>query len=331
VRTVQGSNDTLNWILSDHLGSASVTANADGTWNSEIKYTAFGEVRASYGLTPTDYRYTGQLDVAELGLIYFVARFYDPYLNRFLSPDSIIPDPHNPLDWDRFSYARNNPVNYSDPTGHWPEWVDYLAGAVYQYLDDSSLGAFSDLVVDLDSTNNIDFQLGRNIGRDISTAKAGVDTAVGAFIAGAGLAGIGPTLTGGSACALATGGTCALPAGGALIVEGGMVVGGTLVAGSGMLVMSSNRDPINGGLQTQSQINKSINSLQKRITEHQEKLNTYIEDPWKFDNEGLLKNAPNDAVRQRIISGRIAHLQGEIDTWQRQINRLQQHLIEISK
>jgi len=145
VRTVQGSNDTLNWILGDHLGSASVTAtpkgvlrassealrNADGTWNSEIKYrgappegafpvggTAFGEVRASYGLTPTDYRYTGQLDVAELGLIYFVARFYDPYLNHWVQPDSIIPDPYNPLDWDRYTYCINNPIRYNDPSGH---------------------------------------------------------------------------------------------------------------------------------------------------------------------------------------------------------------------
>ncbi|MBI9047120.1 MAG: hypothetical protein JEZ06_21720 [Anaerolineaceae bacterium] len=47
---------TLQWVLSDHLGSAGVTANADGTWNSEIMYTAFGEVRASSGLTTTGYR-----------------------------------------------------------------------------------------------------------------------------------------------------------------------------------------------------------------------------------------------------------------------------------
>lgn len=40
------------------------------------------------------------------------------YLNRFLSPDSIIPDPYNPLDWDRYSYVGNNPVNRTDPTGH---------------------------------------------------------------------------------------------------------------------------------------------------------------------------------------------------------------------
>ncbi|NLG96702.1 MAG: hypothetical protein GX491_05015 [Chloroflexi bacterium] len=36
----------------------------------------------------------------------------------FISPDSLIPDPYNPLDWNRYSYARNNPVKYTDPSGH---------------------------------------------------------------------------------------------------------------------------------------------------------------------------------------------------------------------
>jgi len=32
MRTIQGESDTLQWLLSDHLGSTSTTANADGTW-----------------------------------------------------------------------------------------------------------------------------------------------------------------------------------------------------------------------------------------------------------------------------------------------------------
>ncbi|MCC6146912.1 MAG: hypothetical protein IT308_05030 [Anaerolineaceae bacterium] len=76
VRTISGENDTLTWVLSDHLGSLNVAANADGSWNSEIRYTAFGEVRWKDGVTPTEYGYTGQLEQAELGLYYYVARFY---------------------------------------------------------------------------------------------------------------------------------------------------------------------------------------------------------------------------------------------------------------
>jgi hypothetical protein len=30
----------------------------------------------------------------------------------------VVPDPYNPFDWDRYSYIRNNPVRYNDPTGH---------------------------------------------------------------------------------------------------------------------------------------------------------------------------------------------------------------------
>jgi GH24 family phage-related lysozyme (muramidase) len=41
-----------------------------------------------------------------------------PYINRFLQPDTIIPDPANPQSWNRFSYVLNNPIRFNDPTGH---------------------------------------------------------------------------------------------------------------------------------------------------------------------------------------------------------------------
>ncbi len=41
-----------------------------------------------------------------------------PYINRFLQPDSIIPNPANPQAFNRFSYVGNNPINFNDPTGH---------------------------------------------------------------------------------------------------------------------------------------------------------------------------------------------------------------------
>ncbi len=41
-----------------------------------------------------------------------------PYINHFLQPDTLIPDPSNPQAWNRYSYVGNNPVNFNDPTGH---------------------------------------------------------------------------------------------------------------------------------------------------------------------------------------------------------------------
>lgn len=69
------TDGVLKWLLSDHLGSTSITANEDGTLNSEIRYSAFGEVRYSSGTTPTDYQYTNQLNQEDIGLYYYVARF----------------------------------------------------------------------------------------------------------------------------------------------------------------------------------------------------------------------------------------------------------------
>ena len=75
----------------------------------------------------TTKRFTGQYHEQALpggeGLAYYNARWYDPQLGRFVSPDSIVPSPSNPQSLNRFSYVRNNPLNRIDPTGH-AECVD---------------------------------------------------------------------------------------------------------------------------------------------------------------------------------------------------------------
>ena len=117
-RIAMRENGVLTWLLSDHLGSTSVAVNASGTLVSSLRYTAFGETRSASGTTATDYRYTGQRNEVELGLYYYVARFYDPALGRFVSADSIVPEVGNPVAWDRYAYTLNNPVKYIDPSGN---------------------------------------------------------------------------------------------------------------------------------------------------------------------------------------------------------------------
>ncbi|MDD5760081.1 MAG: Tox-REase-5 domain-containing protein [Desulfobulbaceae bacterium] len=95
-----------------------------------MRYKAWGETRYTSGSTPTIFGFTGQRQEVGLGLYFYNARWYDPALGRFIQPDSIIPDPGNPLDWDRYQYARSNPLKYADPDGHIP-WLVLIGVFLY--------------------------------------------------------------------------------------------------------------------------------------------------------------------------------------------------------
>jgi RHS repeat-associated protein len=123
-RVAMREGNALYYLLTDHLGSTSLTTDADGNMVSELRYSAWGSVRYTYSSTPTDYTYTGQYSDSYINLLDYGSRRYDPYLNHFTQPDSIVPDPYNSQDWDRYSYARNNPLRYNDPSGHWPTWIN---------------------------------------------------------------------------------------------------------------------------------------------------------------------------------------------------------------
>ena len=67
--------------------------------------------------------FTGQRsEEAAIGSLYdFGARFYSPVLGRFIAPDTIVPQPGDPQSLNRYSYARNNALRYTDPTGHFTD------------------------------------------------------------------------------------------------------------------------------------------------------------------------------------------------------------------
>ena len=69
-------------------------------------------------VSETDFGYTGQRALGDLGLMDYHGRMYDPLLMRFIQPDTIIPSAVDPQAWDRYAYANNNPVRYNDPSGH---------------------------------------------------------------------------------------------------------------------------------------------------------------------------------------------------------------------
>ena len=80
-------------------------------------YSYDGAERSATGDLRTDHTFTGQKRDAT-GLMYYNARYYDPALGTFISPDSMVPNPASVIDHNRFLYARGNPLKYTDPTGY---------------------------------------------------------------------------------------------------------------------------------------------------------------------------------------------------------------------
>jgi RHS repeat-associated protein len=107
---------TLYYMLKDHLGSASALTDASGNTvaGAETRYYPFGEARFT-GPMVTDKLFTGQRQIAELGIYHYGARFYSPKLGRFLSADTIVPGYANPQNLNRFSYVTNNPCHFFLP------------------------------------------------------------------------------------------------------------------------------------------------------------------------------------------------------------------------
>jgi len=103
----------------DHLGSATLVTDASGKALEETRYMPFGNLRPGAAqLSSTAYQYTGQEYDPEIGLYNYKARYYDPAIGRFIMPDPVIPDPYNAQSLNPYSYVNNNPLTYTDPSGH---------------------------------------------------------------------------------------------------------------------------------------------------------------------------------------------------------------------
>jgi RHS repeat-associated protein len=112
----QGHTTPLIYLYGDHVGSTAYATQQNGAFITEQGYWGYGRYRRG-GALPTDHRFTGQkLDGS--GLMYYNARYFDPDLGQFISPDPLVPDPTNLFDYNRYMYVRGNPMRYTDPTGH---------------------------------------------------------------------------------------------------------------------------------------------------------------------------------------------------------------------
>jgi RHS repeat-associated protein len=117
----------IYYICRDYLGSITQITNSSGSVTQELSYDAWGRLRnpstlAVYapGSEPTLFLgrgYTGHEHLPQFGLINMNARLYDPAVGRFLSPDPYVQFPDFSQSFNRYSYALNNPLKYTDLSG----------------------------------------------------------------------------------------------------------------------------------------------------------------------------------------------------------------------
>jgi len=117
-----GANGAIYYYHRDHIGSSSVITDSVGQKVQTLSYYPFGATRSNTSTaTPAvdvPYKFTGKEFDTSTGIYYYEARYYDPALARFLSADSVVPYPDDPQSRNRYSYVRNNPLLYTDPSGH---------------------------------------------------------------------------------------------------------------------------------------------------------------------------------------------------------------------
>lgn len=174
----------------DHLGSTSVVSDENGALSEKVSYYPYGSLKERVGEGST-YLFTDQEFDDESGLYYYGARYYNPELTRFTQPDTITQDVYNPQNLNRYSYVLNNPLKYTDPTGH---IIPLLFAAIV-------IGGVAAEVIYLSSTENPTLEgtlfhgwvggtsAAVSGGASTYAASAGVGTAGVAVVSGVGSAG----------------------------------------------------------------------------------------------------------------------------------------------
>jgi RHS repeat-associated protein len=118
LRIADKKGSQLRYYHKDHLGSTAAVTDQGGNTLATMAYLPYGGKRGAADISQTSFKYTDQELDAETGLYNYDARLYDPVVGRFISADSILPKWYDPQSLNRYAYARNNPILYSDPSGH---------------------------------------------------------------------------------------------------------------------------------------------------------------------------------------------------------------------
>lgn len=123
---IDPSRDETRYLHRDALGSIDTITDGQGVIVERMGYSPYGQRRQGDWRTIgglnlalyTNRGFTGHEHIDEVGLIHMNGRVYDPQLGRFLSADPFVQSPTNSQSYNRYSYAWNNPLKYTDPSGY---------------------------------------------------------------------------------------------------------------------------------------------------------------------------------------------------------------------
>jgi len=135
IEQVNLSSGTVNYLLSDALGSVRGVVAASGSLVASTNYDAWGNPESTGGLTSyTPVGFAGGYTDPS-GLVYLIHRYYDPTTGQFIGVDPLVSQTGQP-----FSYAGNDPVNNSDPLGLCSVWNPFASGSCFKSGWDSMSG-----------------------------------------------------------------------------------------------------------------------------------------------------------------------------------------------
>jgi RHS repeat-associated protein len=117
----------VSWLHRDVLGSVRLTTNAAGATVQRAQYRPYGERLEAVATLMTSKGFIGERN-DETGLVYLHARYLNPYLGRFITPDPS-PDPTQPgVGLNRYAYAGDSPIVNLDTSGLMYDFRNAYAG-----------------------------------------------------------------------------------------------------------------------------------------------------------------------------------------------------------
>jgi RHS repeat-associated protein len=142
-----------SYLHVDHLGSVNAVTDEKGAVKERRSYDVYGQRRnpvwgepppASFSEKTTTKGFTGHESDEELGLVNMKGRLMDPKLGRFTTTDPIVSNVWNGQAFNAYSYVRNNPLRYVDPSGFQEEdGKDHSPAPIKTYIveyPDGTLG-----------------------------------------------------------------------------------------------------------------------------------------------------------------------------------------------